>query len=337
MAVEQFDGKIEVRSTDGLEVRVTVNGDTGNITAGTETEDGDLVLRASGPNGSGGTMLVDRVHISAHKSELVLRAASIVDEEEDDDPELVDRVYLNAETGNLWVGGNGRDGDILLHPSSSTVLRDHTQATFHLDGEGGKLFMRDSGGSDRVMLSAYSGNFWLGGNGADGDILLFPASVSGGDRVANNASIHMDGDKGDIVLRNADCAEEFEVALAPGLEPGAVAAIADDGRLELCATAYDTRVAGIIAGAGDLRPGIVLGREPGAGDRLPVALMGRVNCQVDARGAPIAVGDLLTSSATPGHAMKAAEPARALGAIIGKALAPLDDGTGMIPVLVALQ
>jgi hypothetical protein len=35
--------------------------------------------------------------------------------------------------------------------------------------------------------------------------------------------------------------------------------------------------------------------------------------------------------------MKAADPARAFGAVIGKALAPLDGGRGLIPVLVALQ
>jgi hypothetical protein len=35
--------------------------------------------------------------------------------------------------------------------------------------------------------------------------------------------------------------------------------------------------------------------------------------------------------------MKATDPARAFGAVIGKALAGLADGTGLLPILVALQ
>ena len=66
-----------------------------------------------------------------------------------------------------------------------------------------------------------------------------------------------------------------------------------------------------VSGAGDTRPGIVLGRDPKRRDRLPVALVGRVNCRVDADAGAIEVGDLLTTSPRPGHAMKAHDPARA--------------------------
>jgi hypothetical protein len=65
--------------------------------------------------------------------------------------------------------------------------------------------------------------------------------------------------------------------------------------------------------------------------------MGKVYCKVDATDAAIAVGDLLTTSRTPGHAMKAEDPVRAFGAVIGKALRPLSGGLGLVPVLVALQ
>jgi hypothetical protein len=40
----------------------------------------------------------------------------------------------------------------------------------------------------------------------------------------------------------------------------------------------------------------------GAGRSRPIALAGRVNCQVDARYGPVEVGSLLTTSSTPGHA-----------------------------------
>jgi len=70
---------------------------------------------------------------------------------------------------------------------------------------------------------------------------------------------------------------------------------------------------------------------------VAVALVGKVYCKADAQYSPIGVGDLLTTSETPGHAMKAVEPAKAFGSIIGKALRTLQAGKGLIPILVALQ
>ena len=70
---------------------------------------------------------------------------------------------------------------------------------------------------------------------------------------------------------------------------------------------------------------------------MPLALVGRVPCKVDATYGPIAVGDLLTTSPTPGHAMRCDDRLACLGAILGKALEPLDTGTGVILVLVTLQ
>jgi hypothetical protein len=70
---------------------------------------------------------------------------------------------------------------------------------------------------------------------------------------------------------------------------------------------------------------------------VPIALVGKVYCKVDAERSPIAVGDLLTTSDTPGHAMKAENPLKAFGAVIGKALVPLNSGHGLIPILIALQ
>jgi hypothetical protein len=58
---------------------------------------------------------------------------------------------------------------------------------------------------------------------------------------------------------------------------------------------------------------------------------------VNADIAPIAAGDLLTTSPTRGHAQKVLQLDKALGTIIGKALSRLDAGQGKIPVLVLLQ
>ena len=142
---------------------------------------------------------------------------------------------------------------------------------------------------------------------------------------------------GDIFVPGADCAEHFDVAEAGAIEAGAVVVIDQEGALRRSWHAYDKKVAGVVSGAGGYRPGIVMDKQLRAENRLPVALVGKVYCKVDAGPSSIEVGDLLTTSPTPGHAMKASDPLRAFGAVIGKALRPWRSGCGMIPILVALQ
>jgi hypothetical protein len=161
-----------------------------------------------------------------------------------------------------------------------------------------------------------------------------PAGQFDGDVIINGGNLTMN--RGDIRLPGADCAEQFDIAGARQLDPGTVAVIDEDGALRESREAYDRKVAGVVSGAGAYKPGIVLGgasRE----DRALVAVVGKVYCKVDARHGPIELGDLLTTSPTPGHAMRASDPVRAFGAVIGKALRPMSDGCGLLPMLVALQ
>jgi hypothetical protein len=102
-------------------------------------------------------------------------------------------------------------------------------------------------------------------------------------------------------------------------------------------TSYDARVAGVVSA----QPGLTLG-EAGEGKAL-VATTGRVKVKADATSAPIQIGDLLVTSDAEGVAMKS-EPIviggrkiHAPGTIIGKALEPLEKGTGEILVLLSLQ
>ncbi len=145
------------------------------------------------------------------------------------------------------------------------------------------------------------------------------------------------GVTGDVILTGADCAEEFGVAAAAEVGPGTVMVLDEQGMLQPSQQAYDKKVAGVISGAGDYRPGLILDKKESSGGRMPVALVGKVYCKVDAHYAPVAVGDLLTTSPTPGHAMKADEPLKAFGSVIGKALRGLESGQGLVPILVALQ
>ncbi|MBI3950695.1 MAG: hypothetical protein HY314_09605, partial [Acidobacteria bacterium] len=140
----------------------------------------------------------------------------------------------------------------------------------------------------------------------------------------------------------ADLSEHFDVRSEhiPTVEPGLVVSIdlENPGKLIVSSHAYDRRVAGIVSGAGGVKPGMLMGQAGSIADGgHPVALTGRVYCWADASSGPIEPGDLLTTSDTPGHAMKVADHAQAQGAIIGKAMTSLKEGKGLVLVLVTLQ
>jgi hypothetical protein len=158
--------------------------------------------------------------------------------------------------------------------------------------------------------------------------------------IQDNGNVEMTGSlnvNGDITMPASDFAEDFQVAASDAVEPGMVMVLDENGALRPSNNSYDRKVAGVISGAGDYRPGLILDRQSPSEGRLPLALVGKVYCKVDAAYGPIEVGDLLTTSPTPGHAMKASDPARSFGAVIGKALRSLSSGQSMIPILVALQ
>jgi hypothetical protein len=142
--------------------------------------------------------------------------------------------------------------------------------------------------------------------------------------------------EGDIQLTGADLAEQFEVDGGAVADPGSVVVLARGDAVRPCNQAYDRRVAGIVSGAGTHRPAVILNRRDGA-VRCALALTGRVWCKVDAGFGPVVPGDILTTSPTPGHAMRASDHARAFGAVIGKAMGALNSGRGLVQVIVALR
>ena len=179
---------------------------------------------------------------------------------------------------------------------------------------------------DRLGLSNVPGQLQV-----YGQILVFETDGKG------TKKITLDGNSGDILLSNGDCAEEFEAAGNDNIEPGELIVLETGGRVRRSTKAYDRKVAGVVSGAGNFRPAIILDRRETSGRRVPVALMGKVYCRVDATSNPVEVGDMLTSSDNPGHAMKATDPDRAFGSVIGKALQRLDSRTGLVSILVALH
>lgn len=313
----------EISFRSGGQVRASLRGADGDLFLGGHGVNGNLVMHPSSVNSvvssTAATILLD-----AGNSSLTIR-----------DNMARNRIFLDGANGNIWMGGNGSDGDILLFPPDATSY-DTPKAVIHLDAGGSSLVIRTADAKNRINLDGANGNIWLGGNGADGDLVIFPSSATN-TTGTDQASIHLDGNAGDIILKNADCAEEFDIASASAFDAGTVMVLDGEGALRESTEAYDKKVAGVLSGAGEYRPGIVLDRKVSRENRRPLALVGKVFCKVDADAAPVEVGDLLTTSPTPGHAMKAADPLRAFGAVIGKALRPLKEGKGLIPILVALQ
>lgn len=143
-----------------------------------------------------------------------------------------------------------------------------------------------------------------------------------------------------VIDAGGDLAEPFDINGVETIESGMVVAIDPDnpGQLRLSTAAYDRTVAGVVSGAGGINPGLILQQEGSvAAGEHPVALSGRVYVYADATNGAIEPGDLLTTSATPGHAMKVTDHDRAQGAVLGKAMSRLEEGTGLVLVLVTLQ
>jgi len=272
-------------------------------------------------------------------------------------------ITLRGPSGNVGVGGSGVEGNLAIYPAGvggPTGHDDVTRANVHLAGADGfiriggaagagghlALFPGNAAPADlhdlskaNVHLAGADGFIRIGGAaGAGGHLALFPGNAAPADlHDLGKASIHLDGQSGDIFLQNADCAEEFDLAQSDAVEPGTVMIIDREEKLRPSVLAYDKRVAGVVSGAGDYKPAIVLDKKASPNKRMPLALVGKAFCKVDAQYSPIEAGDLLTTSPTPGHAMRATDAVRAFGAVLGKALRPLSTGTGLVPILIALQ
>ena len=231
-------------------------------------------------------------------------------------------LHFDSSYAALYLGGQGNEGDLI-------VRDEENRERIKLDGGMGDIWVKSTTGHNLLHFDSSYAALYLGGQGNEGDVIVRNGS--------GNETIKLDGGSGDIILTNADCAEEFDFENACDVSPGSVMVIGDEERLTISTKAYDKRVAGVISGAGAYKPGLILDRKDGENNRVPIALMGKVFCKVDAQYSPIEIGDLLTSSSTPGHAMKATDPYQAFGSVIGKALESLDSGTGLIPVLVSLQ
>ncbi len=214
-------------------------------------------------------------------------------------------------------GAQGKQGPLGPALQPKRIAFDNGRATFYDVSKKKAVEVGVFRRGPQVRLNNSSGKtvVRLGADGNDSGYAEFANSkgqvkvrIDAGGVTVNGAEVH-------------DYADVFDLETRDGVEPGAVVSLAADGRgLVPSAAAYDPRVLGVISGAGAYRPGMVIGTRADGSNDLAVAMAGMVYVRVSAESGNVEPGDLLVSSGRPGVAMRAADPKRTAGAVIGKAL-----------------
>lgn len=235
------------------------------------------------------------------------------------------------------------DNDEIQTVESDLYLNQHNGYNVNIAAGGGDVIIAAGGGNVGIGTESPSSLLEISGGNVTivdgGNLGIGTETPSSRLDVRGNVTIR-EASTGAIAVElgtGLDYAEGFNISDEITAEPGTVLCIdpANEGELRISAEAYDYRVAGIVAGANGLGSGIKLGS--GEFD-YDVALAGRVYCNVITTNEEIIAGDLLTTSDTPGFAMKVKDFDKAKGAILGKAMESLKKNSqGQILVLVTLQ
>lgn len=244
----------------------------------------------------------------------------------------------SAAAYDLFINDGGAVGVGTLSPQTKLHLFDAASVSQRIETGGGtnawsRVDFVNGNGQWQVGTSrSFNGDqFYIYRAGAAG--IAFGIQPNGDTSVLGTMSCKV------LTIRGgADLAEPFAMS-HHGVTAGTVVSIDPEqpGKLRRSAAAYDRKVAGIVSGANGIHPGISMIDEAQLEAGENVALSGRVYVKANTSAGPIAPGDLLTTSEVPGEAMLAADHARAQGAILGKAMTPLDEATGLVLVLVTLQ
>lgn len=264
----------------------------------------------------------------------------------------------DAAAGSFNADGSNGHAVVAFSDGSSTIYADHDGGSYAFSGSStgaaaGYFYANGSGGHGVHAKATGEAGYGLHAEATGGGAaIVAEASLNstiglvakGSSRAAKfygNVAVYEYGTTNMVLElgKGLDYAEGFNVTEGESedLPKGTVLVIdpTNPGHLTRCTQAYDRKVAGIVAGANGLGSGVRLGAGQFDHD---VALAGRVYCNVVAFDEAIQPGDLLTTSSVAGYAMRVADPSRAPGAVLGKAMEPLAAGQrGQILVLVTLQ
>jgi hypothetical protein len=229
---------------------------------------------------------------------------------------------------NASAGGSGVTGVAYSTSGFAVGVRGLAVGT---TGNGAAVFglASSADGTAGLFFNAAAGNIIVGSIGQPPGVNVF--------RVDGTGRVYADGG---FQPNGADYAESMGVAGDRSEYRAGDLLVIDptaSRRLALSQHPYSTLVAGIYS----TKPGMLGSTrkvdEAVPGDEVPLGVVGIVPCKVTTENGPIKVGDLLVTSSTPGHAMKGTDRSRMLGAVVGKALEPMPQRTGVIQVLVTLQ
>jgi len=340
-------GQLELRNTNGVNRAVLEGENTGGALTLYQT-DGGVGVFIDGDSGGAGLVSVRGTNGSTRATlDGSDGGGGAVRLYENDGTETVSltsqgngNMVLRQGDGSAGVGiyaNNGTGGGgVTIYQDNGTFAGQLTVAS--ATSHDGFLGLANSGGSTRLYARAGNPGGYMGLLNSGGTQTITLNAESGVE-----ARLSVAGTVSGKVIEitgGSDFSEKFDIR-GDALEPGMIVSIdpKHPGQLALCDSAHDKKVAGIVSGAGGVKPGMLMS-QPGtkADGQYPVALTGRVYCWVDAdANGAIEPGDMLTTSATLGHGMKVTDFARATGAIIGKAMTGLEKGKGLVLVLVNLQ
>jgi hypothetical protein len=259
----------------------------------------------------------------------------------------LDGSVITEMNGNVGIGTASPSG--LLHLLSTST--NGTSFFFQNSDTGGKSWRMLSTGTNNTGGAGIFGLVNATDDPNNFKLVVTPAGNVGIGTASPQAKLHVVGTvatgaltvtgditaSGNIAAKYQDVAEWVPASHA--IPAGTVVTLDPERSNHVLASShpYDTRVAGVVSA----KPGVLLG-ERGEG-KVMVATTGRVRVKVDATNAPIRVGDLLVTSDKEGIAMRSkpldlgGTPIHRPGTLIGKALEPLEKGTGEILVLLSLQ
>jgi hypothetical protein len=235
-------------------------------------------------------------------------------------------IYGTLDTSNGTLKSRSLTTGAVSGPSSTgSIIGDWTvgAASQLRFGTGSNLTMSDG------ILTVSTGNIVMAGgtldltNGGASNSTLKTKTITTGGSSTGGTITGAWTLSGTFEATYADLAEYYEGDKE--YAPGTVLVFGGDKEVTTTTQMNDTRSAGVVT----TNPAYIM-NEGQTGIKVCIALAGRVPCMVVGR---VKKGDLLTTSATPGYAVKANTPT--LGAIIGKALEDKESGeAGVIQVAV---